>query len=1116
MASSPVSPVSQGPLLRQIKASAGSGKTYDLTRRFLLHLGQSSPRVHVPTCGFTGGAQDKSAVMGSWGDILAATFTNSAAAEMQERVIRQLKEIALGKAVPKGVRISPAQASQWVDSILRQLSSLNIRTIDSFLHAVVRMSALDLGLPPDFVPSFSTEETLTPLLDASIEQAWQGDEDMQMLLRGVCKGLLFHTETKGFIVGKRITKQVMELMDEALTEDWSSLADEATLVERHSAYVQHFMHCARAFRQVVQDEDLKIHASAMKAVLKGEMGDIKAASSVYLSKDALEECLLKASAGTASAVAERAYSALRDAAVTLSTSGHIVKRAIELAPFIALTHKVAEGLESFQLAEGTIAGARIPHLAAQVLSEGHGVSEALCRMGTRLTHIMLDEFQDTSRLQWQALLPLVQDSLARGGSLTWVGDVKQAIYGWRGGDAALFDDLLASNSGLHSTQPQVVSDSLPTNWRSREEIVTFNNSIFSLLAQPEHAVDILYTLLPKHSPASQVGTAAAQLASNFAACGQIVPARPASKGGCVRVEVVEGENSAHLDSRVRERLCQLLQQDIAPRRPWSDVTILVRSNTGASKVAAWLMDLHIPVVTENSLLLAEHPLVLQSVAFLAFLDAPQDDLALWTVLSGSIFTGLSGLDSAALGDWAVTRDKGMLFQEFRKDFPDIWAKWLAPFDAMAGLMTPYDTVQEFFTHFQVLERFGGAETFLRRFLEVVHRAECNGRATLGTFLEHWQGKGGEEKLPMPENMDAVRIMTIHKSKGLQFPVVIVPWTSFTPRPDSPPVRIAVDNLDMLAPRCKEMGSLYYDAMADMARESLNLLYVAFTRAVDELHVFATQTPTLLTMPGMAAALNALWPLAGLSLPIRKGKAVLIKAPPVQTSLFSGPELGLTIANEALTPSVVAPMGTPVDAAPDWRPMGWLPQLKIFRNPLQAMQINARQRGILAHACLEYLHYTGQPVDDVRRAVEQGMRLFVGSQQDKTALSCDITRILQWYLSLPEAPQWLQHGVPEQSIMDGQGQLHRVDLLVTTANGRVAVDYKTGVPTTKDVVQMQRYLELLTQLDPHAEPCAVLVYLDAQQCRRVTRHEVSELSAHLEVMPTSATSITPPVPPRGEK
>lgn len=1114
-------PSSSSPYLRQIKASAGSGKTYDLTRRFLAHLSQSAPGVHVPSCGLGG-----EGASGSWGDILAVTFTNSAAAEMQERVIRQLKEIALGKGGPEGVRISPRQAALWVDSILRQLSALNIRTIDSFLHLVVRMSALDLDLPPDFTPTFSTEESLTPLLDASIEQAWQGDRAMQDLLRGVCEGLLYHSDIKGFMVGKRITRRVMELMDAALTDDWSKVAGAAELAGRSAGYAKVYREKAVHLQRTLQAEGLKVHALALKAFARAEQGDIKAAASTYFSKDGLDGCLLKASQGAASALAERAYADLQTAAGAVSGAGQVFRRALELAPFVALTQKVAQGLEAFQQAEGTIAGVRIPYLAQKALCEGQGVSGALCRMGTRLTHLMLDEFQDTSRVQWQALLPLVQDALARGGSLTWVGDVKQAIYGWRGGDASLFDELLEADAGLQTTQPEVFKDTLPTNWRSREEIVRFNNGLFDLLANPAHAVDVLLAMLPRQSPPAQVGEAAALMQASFAACGQIVPARAASKGGCVRVEAVDGESSAHLDELVRQRLCRLMQEDIGPRRPWSDVTILVRSNPAASKVAAWLMDLHIPVVTENSLLLAEHPLIVQAVAFLSFLDAPQDDLAFWTFVSGSIFCGMSGLDEQDLHNWAAGREKGPLFRAFRLEFSAVWAQWLAPFDATAGLMTPYDTVQEFFVRFQVLQRFGSAQTFLRRFLEVVYRAESNGRATLGTFLEHWRDKGAEEKLPMPENMDAVRIMTIHKSKGLQFKVVVMPWTSFTPRPDAPPVQLELDGLELLAPRCKEMGPLYYEAMADMARESLNLLYVAFTRAVDELHVFHTRTPALLNLPGLAPALEVLWNLAGISLPLRKGKAISTKAAPVQKSLFDMPSApclpaedlsvlpgGLGAASgegqvQAVPAKAASDMRAPnvtdgsditagsdltIEPAP-WRPMQWLPQLKIFRNPLQGMVFNARQRGILAHSCLEYFQWTGQPQEDVYRAVEQGMRLFPLALEDKDALAADIRAILLWYVSLPDAPHWLQEGVPEQSIMDAQGKLHRVDLLVTQAQGRIAVDYKTGSPGPKDVTQMQGYLELLAALDPTRPVHAVLVYLDIQQCRTVTRANVSALTS----------------------
>ncbi|MDR3043588.1 MAG: UvrD-helicase domain-containing protein, partial [Desulfovibrio sp.] len=157
------------PTLTQIKASAGSGKTYTLTRRFLSLLA---------------GARDEDgracalAVEGGhcWPDILAVTFTNKAASEMKERVIRLLKEHALADPAKAGKdggdgAWPPARAARWVDIILRRYGALNIRTIDSLLTMLVRLAALELSLPPDFEPSFSPDEYFEPLYDLILDRA---------------------------------------------------------------------------------------------------------------------------------------------------------------------------------------------------------------------------------------------------------------------------------------------------------------------------------------------------------------------------------------------------------------------------------------------------------------------------------------------------------------------------------------------------------------------------------------------------------------------------------------------------------------------------------------------------------------------------------------------------------------------------------------------------------------------------------------------------------------------------------------------------------------------------------------------------------------------------------
>lgn len=1151
--SSTMTPAASGlclqPVLRQVKASAGSGKTFDLTRRFLHHLARFPRQGHRPGCGLRG------AQASGWGDILAVTFTNSAAAEMKERVLRRLKECALQEAAEEG--ISPEQAAEWVDIILRQYGALNIRTIDSLLHLVVRTAALDLGLPPDFQPAFATEETLTPILDACLERAWQGDARMLALLRDACRSLLLHSEAKGFMAGDKLVEKLPPLLDMVMLGKIPELTPPEVLEERLSEAVGDFCHAAAQTLKYMDEEGLILRKGVREVMVKAASGDMSALDSAWMGKDDLNACMLKAGQGTASALAEHAYAQLTTVATYLNGTGHILRKGLELHPFVAIAQEVATGLEAYQQEEGKIPGVLMPTLARQVLELAHGVPAALCRLGSSLNHILVDEFQDTSIEQWQALRPLAEEALSRGGSLTWVGDIKQAIYGWRGGDASLFDDVL-HDGGLRAIAPQPDQQWLDTNWRSLPKIVHCNNTLFSCLADTSIARDVLEAMLPKDTPETVLDEAAAILVDTFTKAAQKtrpqasdttdVPENAANEG-LVTLTPVNAALAGELNDAVYEALRQRLMEDLATRRRWGDITILVRSNKAAALVASWLMEWGVPVITENSLLLSEHPLVAESVAFLSFLDAAQDDLAFWTVLTGTLMAPC--LASASnrqpsgahpvrpsldyVRQWALTRRKGYLCMAFKEDFPEFWAQWFAPFHSKAGLMSPYDIVQEWYGLLHVAGRFPQAQTFVRRFLEVLHTAGERGLSTTNAFLEHWKHSGGDEKVPMPSGMDAVNVMTIHKSKGLQFPVVIIPWMGFSGRSRGDVVPVEVDGMAVLAPRCKEMGDIHYAALAQSARESLNLLYVAWTRAEQELHAFHTTTPGLLRMRTLSNALETLFPAAGFDMPGQWGINETQGGtqdgvpdgltPPADVPSESNPDGSDTAPSDAAeTPEGYDWDGSP---APDWRPMHWLPRLKVFRNPLQELGMTAKRRGILTHHCLEQLQSTGEPHEDARRAVDLGLRTFALPVDDTDGrLRTELTKAVSWYAALPQAAQWTRHGLPEQTLVDEDGQFHRVDLLIPPQHndeGWLAVDYKTGgeAPASaaekggeKDahVAQIRRYLHLLDTLEAHTPPatarpaaCGILIYLDLQRCRMVTHDSVSPLLDSPRFTPDIATS-----------
>lgn len=1097
------------PSFRQIRASAGSGKTYELTTSFLLLLAGAGDPPDEGGC--------RAALKtGAWPEITAITFTNRAAAEMRERIIGRLKDMALvpprgaggsraadsasSGAIPEELAAAgwtPALARQRVTAILRRMSSLNVRTIDSLLHLVVRLSALDLGLPPDFDPVFALDEALAPLMDAVLESARPGadqDEALTTLLEKACRHVFFNTRYTGFLAGSLLRNEVIEVLSALL----SVPADRLASPEQASARLEmlHGEACAagQAMLACLEAEGLAPAANFVKALraligladkfaATGRWGELP--SSKFLrEKELLDDCLLKKGKGQASEQAEIAFARLRRAVRRVDTEGAVLRQALSVLPYVRLATTLKEELPDFLHEAAALPARLVPRLAGSILMRNHGVSDAVCRLGSGLTHILVDEFQDTSREQWLALHPLVLEALSKGGSFTWVGDVKQAIYGWRGGDAALFDEALADASLLAVAQ-HAKRDSLPTNWRSCRAIVTTNNAIFSRLSDRETARAVLAAMLPSAVPATVAESVLEEncrlVQNGFAGASQILlEGRPE---GYVRLLELEGTTGEELEENIRDELVAVLQ-DVGSRRAWGDVAVLVRSNARAALAAAWLMEEGIPVVTENSFLLAEHPLIMQLVGLLRFLDCPEDDPAFLGLVSGSLFQPLLGLSDAQITAWATGRNKirrEPLYLSFRRTFPRLWTDWLEPFHSGAGLLTPYDATREALNRLAVNRRFPEHAAFVQRFLEVLHLAEEAGHSSFSTFLEQWRKNGGNEKAPMPENLDAVRVMTIHKAKGLQFPVVIVPWNDFTPHACTDMVEVQVDDLVLLTRRSPALGEEYYRSLLSDGREMLHLLYVAWTRPEEELYAFLPRGGRSSFIPALEVLLAPL--------PRSNGVYALGALPPSPSPdrlpvpmASSGPSDA--DSEDALSHSAEANTLPPRTAAL-WRPMQWLPRLRIFRAPLADLALHGKRRGLFVHHCLSCLRLPLQgnrsPAEAARQAVEWGLRSFPFPVHAPEVDIRTIVDRLAWYAGRPEAARWLQYGTPEQSIVDENGEIHRADMVVDDGSRVTVVEYKTGAPAPSHARQLLGYMRLVRQTqnpDQTAVPLeGALVYLD---------------------------------------
>ena len=1047
--------------LRRIRASAGSGKTYELVSRFLALLAASCQDIPV-SAACTTGQGIPSVQRYAWQEILAITFTNQAAAELKERIVGRLKAIALGlraKQAQEDAPLTPLLAAAWIEVLLRRFSLLNVRTIDSLLHQIVRMAALELDLPPDFEPVFNEEESLLPLWENLMELS-RTNQDVRRLLEKACQELIYNPHTfKGFLAGKTLRENTLHLAMTLSLDTFPHLADAQNVIKELSGMSEAVRRHAAELQALCTREGLALSKYAAKALQDClTLADSAAApSSKLLSYACLDDWLLKASKGKASPQANDCHIQLTEAVAALAGRGSILRSGLRTAPLARLAIVLAEALPDELRREGRIPQRLMPIYARRTLCSEYGVPMTLCRMGTRLSHLLIDEFQDTSREQWDALRPLALEALAHGGTLTFVGDVKQAIYGWRGGDALLFDEVV-EDPQLYALGG-LTEKHLPVNRRSLETIVRYNNAVFSKLETPETARTILQSLLPAETPESVLDQETRLLARAFTGTEQQVSGQA---GGLVRIDDLYADTAGELNETIHKALADRINE-IAARRPCGDIAILVRTTDEANLVAGWLLAEHFPVVTENSFRLAEHPLISELVALLTFLDTPDDNNTFWQLASASFLAPPNAPGFEQLQDWlaSVSMEKSPLWHLFQRDFPEAWNAGLAPLFQQAGLLGVYDTVSEALHHFDVWQRFPAVATFASRFLEILHQAENRGMASAPVFLDYWRDHGKDEKAPMPAQLDAIRIMTMHKSKGLQFPVVLVPWLNLAPQVSSTPRPYDLgDGSILFAPLTAAWGTPYYTALGASAREELHLLYVAWTRPQEELHAFITSTRRT------AASTEALQRLLA-DLPRTAGT-------PHKTA--SRPEVSAMPHTDTAAPH----------AGPGATQEHWLPELKIFRNPLEIFTEEdiPRHRGTLVHRCLERLHLCDNAENSLSRAVTLGMRDFPAPIPHPEQTAAELTEMLRWILSLPEAAHWLQHGTTECSILDEQGRLFRADLVVNDGYSVTIVDYKTGERSASHETQLKNYMRLFGSAQP-LPVNGVLVYLDL---RRVFRYE----------------------------
>jgi ATP-dependent helicase/nuclease subunit A len=811
------------PQIHYLRASAGAGKTYQLTIRFLSLLAGMKPSAEA-LC-----------------QIVAITFTNRAAAEMRERIILALKQIALGAA--EGERLSgetglqPPEAGAWLDTILAHFSDFHCRTIDSLVYALLRAFSLEMGLRPEFEVVFEHDAIFGLCFDRLLTGVKWGDagDRLSQLFTALLETYLRIEEAGGLVVERGIRRRLRELYEK---QDIPCIAGPAPDLEGAEKLLRRL--AKRLLGEIHKGgfEDLLDKRSFQIDYLEKPLAHL---AKGFFEKNSFVELLTSKGQGLERPTCghlDALYHELQEARDAYL--GILAKARVHA--YMRILEELQQEMQWLAEREGLIFGGGWHSLVKGYLQGPATGAYAFMKLGSKVRYFLIDEFQDTSRPQWETLLPLLEESLATGGNLFYVGDVKQAIYGWRGGDWRLFGEV--ASASFPSVPPQGrKGETLAVNYRSLPRIVEFNNGLYRLFTDERFAQRIAEMILGERAQGWAKTLLAQSICRNFDDVEQEVAPSLQQSRERGKVEVASFMASGdELRRAVRERLVKQLKELWKRRR--KGIAVLVRRNQDAEDIAAWLMAEGIPVVTENSLRLRSADLIKGLVAFLRFLDYPMEDLAFWGAAASRLFQGLPGISPADLKTFlAEGRWQPPLYKAFEKRFPEFSTGLMRPLLARVGFVTPYDLAREVVERFRLFDRFPEEQVFIDRFFELIFQTEARGQRSLSHFLQFWEEGGMDEKIGLPEEISAVRILTIHKAKGLEFPAVFVPFTNW--RLDRPRLAKLDDGcfVNLKRPIPSHLEAHRTTMMINDALEALNLLYVATTRAEEELYLYETSLPS---------------------------------------------------------------------------------------------------------------------------------------------------------------------------------------------------------------------------------------------------------------------------------
>ena len=783
--------------------------------------------------------------------LLAITFTNKAAQEMKSRMLFHLASFA-SKSTPDredSMFLEVAAMCGITDDQLHQRSKkayryilhhfgqLQVATIDKLTHKIIRTFARDLGINARFEVALDGKSFMSEVVEQVLSKAGEDKALTGVLVNYV---LQKSDELKSWDITKELNTIAQMYLNENHMQSLSDL--EAVPMKAFVALNQKLKTQIETIQEPIQAaskailiafEDLQIPATLfpyeslpklLKLLADGQWP--KEMLNTTVSKGLETGMFLKKNATDE---ARDSFGSIQEQVTALLETYTQYWRQLVLLNLLrrnvvplSLMQHIGQGVSALQDERNNQLLGFFNKLISDAIkdTDTHFMYE---RLGVRFQHFFVDEFQDTSSLQWANLHPLFSHALEdseRQGSLVLVGDAKQSIYRWRGGHPEQFM-ALANKEVPFTIAPEV--ESLPKNFRSLPKIVSFNNDFFSKAS----------TFLPLPSQQELYAKSCNQEANS-------------KSGGYVTIATVEGKNNEErivaYQAQVLARVKDCLEQGYG----FEDICVLVRKNKQGVQIAKALTEAGIQITSSESLLVSQSPAVQFLMNLVKLRVAPKSKINRYAVLEHFALLQPNPFD------WTIKQMRHPLRQV-------LLSLSNQKFDLRTFNQLPIYAALEYAVW--ALSLTTQLTAHIQAFLDEVLKWQGNREGTPIELISHWELNKAHWTVRPPENRNAVKIMTTHKAKGLAFPVVILPFSdskwiegnnnlAWFPLPEGAytPFKEMLlpisQNLTKLGEGAKQTYETYY---AQSFIDTLNTLYVGMTRPIEELHII-TQKGNIASPP----------------------------------------------------------------------------------------------------------------------------------------------------------------------------------------------------------------------------------------------------------------------------